>query len=108
VAITDRDAVVAVSGLPKRELIEKRISSGLERIVEGRTLYRYLSGERAIPLIENDCPYTVSCAMPIITEGDVTGCVVSLIKNGEKRMNEELENKLIQTAAGFLSRQLES
>ena len=107
VVITDRDSVIAVSGVPKRELFEKRISSALEKIIEGRALYRYTVGDRSI-LVSDDSTYTVSCAMPIITEGDVTGCVVSLMKNGSIRMNEELENKLIQTAAGFLSRQLES
>ena len=81
----------------------------LEKILDGRALYRYSVGERSVSVIDDpECRHTVSCAMPIITEGDVTGCVVSLIKDGATRMGEELEVKLIQTAAGFLSRQLES
>ena len=53
----------------------------------------------------------MSCAMPIITEGDVTGCVASVFSREgdvQQMMNAELETKLIQTAAGFLGRQLES
>ena len=48
--------------------------------------------------------------MPIITEGDITGSVVSLIPESEtsSKIGGDLEAKLIQTAAGFLSRQLES
>ena len=108
VVITDRDSVIAVSGVPKRELFEKRISSGLEKVIEGRGLYRCSAGDKTISVVDGECPYTVSCAMPIITEGDVTGCVVSLTKNGGARLSEELESKLIQTAAVFLSRQMES
>ncbi len=108
VVITDRDTVIAAAGVPKRDLVEKRISMGLEKIIDGRTLYRYSGGDRSIAVTEGECPHIVSCAMPIITEGDVTGGVISLIKNGSPRMSEELETKLIQTAAGFLSRQLES
>ena len=45
--------------------------------------------------------------MPIITEGDVTGCVISVVKDENERRGDEVESKLIQTAAGFLSRQLD-
>ena len=51
----------------------------------------------------------MSCMMPIITEGDVTGCVASLAApDSDRPAVTELEMKLIQTAAGFLGRQLES
>jgi hypothetical protein len=49
--------------------------------------------------------------MPIITEGDIIGCVASVRPaEGEKEtlMNTELEIKLIQTAATFLGKQMES
>ena len=50
--------------------------------------------------------------MPIVSEGDVVGCVVSLRESeGTKvreTMNGDLETKLVQTAAGFLGRQMES
>ena len=60
--------------------------------------------------IYQDSGYFVSAVMPLITEGDVTGSVVSLIPDGEtaSKVGSELESKLIQTAAGFLSKQLES
>ncbi len=43
---------------------------------------------------------------PIICEGDIIGGVV-LIDNGEKGKMGEVEMKLIQSAAGFLGRQME-
>jgi hypothetical protein len=50
--------------------------------------------------------------MPIISEGDIIGCVVSVQPYDESRAGNaptgDVEVKLIQTAAGFLGRQLES
>ncbi len=107
VVVTDRDGVIASAGVPRREFGDKRISQGVEKLLEGRSLYRLKGGERRIRVTDEESGYYVSCAMPIITEGDVTGCVMSVVKDESERRGEELESKLIQTAAGFLSRQLE-
>ena len=45
IAICDRDSVIAVAGGARRELLEKRISQNLERIMENRSAY--FSGGRA-------------------------------------------------------------
>ena len=45
--ITDRDACIAVAGLARRELTDKRISSELEQIMEGRQIYQYQAGDKA-------------------------------------------------------------
>lgn len=47
--ITDRDACIAVAGLARRELTDKRISSELEQIMEGRQIYQYQAGDKAVP-----------------------------------------------------------
>ena len=110
VIITDRDTVIAVSGLPKKEYMDKRISSELEKIIENRSIYVHSSNEEKI-LATNDGRdnHYVSCAMPIITEGDIIGCVISMLPiTTEKNEKNETETKLVQTAANFLSKQLES
>jgi len=110
VVITDRDSVIAVSGLPKKEYMDKPLSADIEKIIESRSIYVYSSGEQKI-LVTNDGRdnHFVSCAMPIITEGDIIGCVVSMLPmEAEKNDNSEVETKLVQTAANFLSKQLES
>ena len=108
VVITDRDGVVACAGVPRREFSDRQISPSTRQLLENRGLYRHKEPDRRISVTDVESDFFISCAMPIITEGDVTGSVISLTKNGESRPGEELENKLIQTAAGFLSRQLES
>jgi len=108
VAICDRDAVIACAGLPKRDFADKPLSEGLEKILEGRSVYLHKAGDHKLSVTEETGDYYISCAMPIITEGDVTGCVVSVVKDDAARMNPELESKLVRTAADFLGKQLES
>ena len=109
VIISDRDAVIAAAGVSKREYLEKNLSEGLENIIEGRSLYVYREGgEKQAPILDGGSHF-VRCAMPIISEGDVVGCVAALWDGSEKSNapSQEIETKLIMTAAGFLGRQLE-
>jgi len=105
-AIADRDSIIAASGLPRREILEKRISEELEHIMEGRQMYVYHPGEPKVPLIEGSSHY-VEVAAPIISEGDISGCVV-FISGSEDTPMGDTEFKLAQTVAGFLGRQMES
>ena len=110
VIITDRDTVIACAGVPKKEYAEKRISADLEKISENRGMYQYKSGDRKLSAIDDaGGGHFISCAMPIISEGDVIGSVVSLLpetENGESR-NTETKSKLVRSAAFFLGSQME-
>ena len=104
--IADRDSCIAVAGQFRRELMDKRISPELERLVEGRQIYQHKTGEEAIPLCSDGEKYFLSIAAPIITEGDVLGCVV--FAGLEDDLNSgEVEYKLAQSIAGFLGRHME-
>lgn len=105
--ITDRDTCLAVAGGGKRDLTDKRISSALEQIMEGRGIYQYQSGEAPITVAEDNHRYFVACAAPILSEGDVLGCVV-FAGNEEELLTDETDYKLVQTIAGFLGRHMES
>ena len=112
VVICDRDAVIASAGVPKKEFLDHRITSELEAIIEGRSLYTWQEGRDKISATVEGSSHFVSCAMPIMSEGDVIGCVASLSPmNGERTeagAGADIESKLILTAAGFLGKQLES
>ncbi len=101
-AICDRDAVIAVAGGAKKDIAEKAISSDLEMLMEQRHIYEHDGSDQAIHVSAND-PYAVVVAAPIISEGDVTGCVAFLSENGQDQATE-VEAKLSQTAASFLSK----
>lgn len=109
VIICDRDAVIASSGVPRREYADKKLSDELESIIEGRQLYQFKNGDEKLPVIADGGSYHISCAMPIISEGDIVGCVSSVSDgSSERTIGSDVESKLILTAAGFLGRQLES
>ena len=110
VLICDRDAVIASAGVPRKEYADKHLSSELEAIIESRTLYLHKSGDaRVSPIVEGGAHY-ISCAMPIMSEGDILGCVVSLASDEALRPmdNGSVEAQLVRTAAAFLGKQLES
>ena len=112
VVICDRDAVIACAGVSKKEYNDKSLSQELEQIIEGRSLYVRREDSDTLPVLSDGHAHYVRCAMPIISEGDVVGCVASLGENvGESTRFSppgEVETKLILTAAGFLGKQLEN
>ena len=105
--ITDRDSCVAAAGVPRRELLDKAISRQLEQLMEGRQVYQHKEGEEAVPLCEGETRFALATAAPILSEGDVLGCVI-FAGEGEDLRNGEVEYKLAQSIAGFLGRHMES
>ena len=104
--ITDRDACIAVAGTARRELADKRLSSHLEQIMEGRQIYQFKPGDTPLPVCEDSEKYLVACAAPILSEGDVLGCVLFASASREME-SSETDYKLVQTIAGFLGRHME-
>ena len=105
--ITDRDTCIAVAGSAKRELSDRRISSQLEQLMEARQLYQHQDGASPIPVCDGSEQYFVSCAAPILSEGDVLGCVL-FVGTQPLSPTSETNAKLVQTIAGFLGRHMES
>lgn len=110
IIITDRDSVIACAGVPKKDYQDKTLSDELERIIEDRNIFICeREKDHFNPVADaGDDLYTM-VAVPIITEGDISGCVCSLHRDGDSPdMDRDTEIKLVQTAASFLSKQLES
>ena len=105
-AVSDRDSYLSICGVPKRELSDKHISTELEQLMEGRRQYQRKNGERGIPMTDGNDKYVVETAAPILSEGDVLGCVL-FFSEGDKQVGE-VEYKLAQTVAAFLGKQMES
>ena len=104
--ICDRDTVIAVSGGNRRELLEKRISPALEHIMENRSVYRAEPEEAPAEVVDGSDKTLVSVAAPILSAGDVMGCVLFVRGQGEQP-HGDTETKLAQMVAGFLGRQME-
>lgn len=103
-AITDRDSVIAATGQLRSELMGKRISAELEEIMENRGAYRAEGRSAAGVCADGGACITVAC--PIISAGDVMGCVLFAGEKGSP-LPGDTELKLAQTVAAFLGRQME-
>lgn len=102
--ITDRDNVIAVSGVPKKELMEKKVSSELDSIMNEKLSITYESG-RVVSIADGIDKYNAGVVVPIISEGDTIGSVVFVLKEGDTA--SEVDDKLAQSAAGFLGKHME-
>lgn len=106
VAVCDRDTIIAAAGTGKRDLSEKRISPELEQLMEARRVYRLERGSAVLPVTDSDGKHTISVAAPILSEGDVLGCVIFISQNNEPA--GEIEYKLAHTVSAFLGKQMEA
>ena len=106
-AIADRDSIIALHGAPKRELMDKPNSMGLEKLMEQRKNYLFQSGDSPIPAADGTDKYHLGAAAPILSQGDLMGCVMLLLDEGDSPL-QEADQCLAKTAAGFLGKQMES
>ncbi len=106
-AVCDRDSVIAAAGAGKKEIMDKHISAELEEIMEGRRAYRAEPGGRRVPVTDAESAPAAAVAVPILSEGDVLGCVVFL-ERGDGVRAGDTELKLATTVSGFLGKQMES
>lgn len=107
VCITDKDNVIAVSGVPKRELCDKRLSHEVEKCIEDRTNFIAKSGEsKRLSVVDGVEKYSAGVVCPIIAEGDTIGSVI-FFSNESSPVMGEIEEKLAQSAANFLGRHME-
>ena len=104
--VCDRDSVIAVAGTGRRELLEKNVSPQLEQIMEKRSIYR-AETKCTIPVSAEDERFAIAVAAPILSEGDVLGCV-AFIDSMNAPAPDDIAYKLAHTVSAFLGRQMES
>ena len=106
-AVSDRDSIIALAGAPRRELMDKPNSQELERMMEQRRNYRYTTGDPLVRATEDSDKYHLGVAAPILSQGDLMGCVMLLMGEDRTPM-AEADQRLAQTVAGFLGMQMEN
>ncbi|MBM6616100.1 stage V sporulation protein T [Bacillus suaedaesalsae] len=104
ILICDRDAFIAMAGGSKKEYLNKNISDQIEKVMEDRSSILETT-EKQVAIVEGiDEAVTSYTVAPIIANGDPIGAVVIMSK---ERTLGEVEQKAVETAAGFLARQME-
>jgi AbrB family transcriptional regulator, stage V sporulation protein T len=101
--ISDRDTIISVAGGSKKEFMNKAIGKLVETAMSDRktTLENDAQDPEILEGLTDKYSYVIA---PIVANGDPIGSVVLLSK--EKKV-AEVEEKLSETAAGFLARQME-
>jgi AbrB family transcriptional regulator, stage V sporulation protein T len=104
VLICDRDAFISVAGGSKKDYLNKNISDIVEKTMEDRNSV-LMNQQGNISLAEGtEEPISAYTIGPIIANGDPIGAVIIYSKEGNLG---EVEQKAVETAAGFLARQME-
>lgn len=104
VLICDRDEVIAAAGVSKKTYLKRQVSRQVEETIFERsttlktdpTSFEFIQGEEE----EVDS----FCLSPIIANGDPIGCVIIF---SQEETIDESEQKVAETAANFLAKQME-
>ena len=106
-AVADRDSIIATCGVPRKELLDKPNSPELERLMEQRKHYLYKNGDSPIFAADGAENYHLGAAAPILSQGDLMGCVMLLLGENDMPL-QEADQGLTKLAAGFLGKQMEN
>jgi AbrB family transcriptional regulator (stage V sporulation protein T) len=87
--------------------VDKPNSEELGKLMEQRKNYRYEAGNNRIPASALTDRYHLGVAAPILSQGDLMGCVLLLLDENDAPL-ADADQKLAQTAAAFLGKQMES
>ncbi len=104
--ISDKDTIIAVSGAPKKELADKKLSSEAEKIMNAKTGFIAKQGDKNVAVVDGNEQYKAGVIAPIVFEGDSIGTVM-IISPDEKSSFGDVESKLAEVAAGFLGKTME-
>jgi AbrB family transcriptional regulator (stage V sporulation protein T) len=100
--ITDRDDIIAVSGIAKKNYLAISISEEIQHIMKDK---KFIAENNNINLINNQPDIFKSTIIaPIIAEGDVMGTVILVSTSSDMG---SIETKVAESAATFLGKQLE-
>lgn len=103
--ICDRDEIIALAGVSKKDYLNKRVGSQITDAIEDRSLV-FETEEADIEIIQGQEEKVNSyCISPIIANGDPIGCVIIFSK--EEVKFSDTEKKVTETAASFLAKQME-
>jgi AbrB family transcriptional regulator (stage V sporulation protein T) len=103
VVLCDRDSIIAVAGISKKETLFRRVSSQLEDCMEQRKAFDNTNNR--IPIAEGVDLY-VMFGIPILSSGDVIGAIMYLGDESSPSATD-MEIKLVSVVAALLGNQIE-
>ena len=106
--VCDRDNIIAVSGVPKKSILNKKISPQIDKVIEGRkTVIRDKDSGNEYSLLNDEMEEVVVCVVaPILTQGDPIGAIILLSEDEQMKITEN-EVRIVEVGANFLGKQME-
>ena len=108
--ISDRDAIVSVSGTNKKDYVEKALSQEVDRILQSRQMQvlNLSSGAKMLPVTSDDRPelYSAQILVPILADGEIIGGLILLSRESGVQMSD-IDQKVAETTASIVGRQME-
>lgn len=107
--ISDRDAILAISGGSKKEYMDRILSKEMEELMKERRHTQALTKNASLSITKDEddgSEYQCQTLVPIISDGEPIGMVMLVDKNADAHMGE-IELKVSQIAANFIGRQME-
>lgn len=106
--ISDRDAILAISGGSRKEYMDRAITKELEEVMANRKPFTGQGNKTiAITTEEDDGEeYHAQVIVPIISEGEPIGTVMVVCKEKSEELGDATL-KVCQVAASFIGKQME-
>ena len=95
IAVCDRDRVVAAAGVSKRETVDRRISSELERLTEDRRIYIYKNGEKGF-LLGEDMELSYRHSAYYDNDCVITGVYFKLKKSDKQEIKAKMDDFMLR------------
>ncbi len=105
--ISDRYSFLAVSGLPRKDFINRPVSQVVDKVMDTKkNIIINNSADHALYLeAEEVSRFIHEVIAPVISEGDPVGAVILGTRDRKAEMNES-DLKLAETAALFMAKQI--
>lgn len=104
--VCDRECVIAAAGIPKKEILERRVTNSLEDFMEERKSFSHQNKDQKRLMAVEGIDRGALCLNPIITNGDICGAVV-MMQADESQIAKESDVALCKTASLFLGKTME-
>lgn len=105
--ITDRDSIIAVAGLSKKDYMDKKITEKLDNTIKLRRTFISSETEAMIPIIADFSAEETNAQIiaPIVADGDIVGSVILYMQ--DKTAAATTGKVAAQTGSAFLGKMLE-
>ena len=106
--VTDKDCVVAVSGIAKKDLLEQPISEDLEKVIEKRDAFNNINNDFTNKFIQitkkKNLEPCSEIIIPILSFSEIIGSIILL---NTKSQFADKDMQIAKIAANFLGTQME-